>query len=106
MRAGESFEGVQCGPESSALPISGEVAVPVFASPELALRAYAIVGYEKGRELYFERLSTLMTMLEHPVARVAPVGALLVRDSDDGKRGVLCAEKTLDGGWRLTPEAT
>lgn len=67
--------------------------------PRGTARAYAITS--PSHELYFEQVCTLLEMLEHPIAKAAPVGSLLVRDTDDGSRGVLVAERVLDGGWLL-----
>lgn len=88
-------------PTSSTLPASASVRVlDVPASP---LRAYAIVFTGKP-PLFYERMSTLLGMLECPVALAAPVGALLMRDADDGEHGVICATKVI-GGWRIEREA-
>lgn len=61
-----------------------------------SLRAYAIV--HPGVPLFYERVSTLLEMLECPVALAAPVGSMLLRDADDGDHGVVCAERVI-GGW-------
>lgn len=39
--------------------------------------------------------------LEQPELADAPVGAMLLTDSADGREGVVCAERVLDGGWVL-----
>lgn len=69
-----------------------------------AMRAYAVV--HPGSSLYWERVCTLLQVLEHPVAVAAPVGSYLLRDAVDVDGSVVCAEKVLDGGWVLNAEAT
>lgn len=61
-------------------------------------RGYSITS--PIHDLYFERVCTLVEMLEHPFAKAAPVGAMLIRDADDGSHGVLVAERVIDG-WLL-----
>lgn len=77
--------------------------VRVLETPVAALRTYAIVYAPTS--LFFERTTTLVQMLEHPVAKSAPHGAMLLRDSDDGDRSVVCAERVLDG-WVMREAST
>lgn len=89
-------------PESATLPAASPVSVDIFAPPAAHVRPYAIV--HPLYELHFEERSTLLGMLESRFAACAPVGSLLIRDSDCGKHGVLCAER-IDDGWLLTGDA-
>ena len=89
-------ETVATEPQSSTMPVASP-SIRLLDVPAATMRAYAIV---RPPDLYFERVTTLVAMLEHPVALAAPVGSMLIVDSDDGAHGVVCAERAL-GGWVL-----